>query len=177
MACCTPCGVYGEIDLESIDVQPETNGEGKWKASEANFQLEVDDSPIKILLPPSSYHQSTWPTPPSSYHLRSENTVEVDPSLVNNAQTEPSTSTPPSLHHQISEHTIEIMPPDQKEISKRSSAESPKSLRSTRSAVSMVSETVRKNKKCVIGMAIFGLFLYSVIVIWQINIKGDGEED
>merc|ERR1719359_2314004 len=83
-------------------------------------------------------------TPPSSYHQSSENTIEVDDSLVSNAQTEPSTSTPPSSHHQSSENTIEIMPQDQKEISKRSSAESHGSLRSIRSAMSMVSETVRK---------------------------------
>merc|ERR1719379_291908 len=93
-------GVHGKIDLESIDVEC---GEGKGKASEADFQLEVVDSPLK-----NAQTKTSTATPPSSYHQSSENTIEVDDSLVHNAQTEPSTSTPPSSQHQTSENTIEV---------------------------------------------------------------------
>jgi len=163
-------GVHGQIDLESIDVE---SGEGKGKASEADFQLEVVDSPLK-----NAQTKTSTATPPSSYHQSSENAIEVDDSLVNDAHSEPSTSTPPSSHHQISEITIEIMPQDQKEISKRSSAESRGSFRSMRSTMSMVSETVRKNKKSVLVMASVSLLLYTVIVVSRIlAMKGDGEGD
>jgi len=44
--------------------------------------------------------------------------------------------------------------------------------------MSMVSETLRKNKKSVMVMVSVSSFLFIVIVVWQIlALKGDGEED
>merc|ERR1719191_75586 len=100
-------GVYGKIDLESIDVGPETNEEGKGKASEADFQLEVDDSTVK-----NAQTKTSTAPPPSSYHQSSENTIEVDDSVVNNAQTGVKIN-----NAQTIDEYIETMPQNQQENS------------------------------------------------------------